>query len=58
MIIEMSRHVALIVGEASKTIAFAIHSVDRSLFGRLILNNREKDFPPTAWLRANFWTSG
>ena len=58
MIIVMNQQGVLTVGEAFNTIAFAIHSVDRSLFGRLILDNREKDFPPTAWLRATLWTYG
>ena len=37
------------VGEASKTIARGLLSP--SLFGRLIFDNREKDLPPTEWLR-------
>ena len=28
------------------------------LFGRLIVDNREKDFPPTVCLRANFRNCG
>ena len=43
----MNRQGVLTVGEALKTIAFTIRSVDRSLFGCLILDNREKDLPPT-----------
>ena len=46
MIIELNRQGVTTVGEASK--------LSRSLFGRLIFYNRERDFPPTAGLRSSW----
>ena len=56
MIIAMNRQSVPTVGEESKTIARSLLSP--SLFGRTILDNREKDFPPTVRLRAHLRTCG
>ena len=56
MIIAMNRQGVPTVGEASKTIARSLLSpslfAQLILFGRLIFDHREKDFPPTAGLGA------
>ena len=56
MIIAVNRQGVPTVGEASKTIARSLLST--TLFGCMILDNREKDLPPTVWLRGPLKTCG